>query len=365
MTMMEIGVKVIDSDTHVDETDATWDYVPPELAEFKPTTGYPAKQDPNRPPTRYWVVDGHRKPRRFRDDAKSGTPLEARELLDVDVRLRHMDELGIDVQVIYPTLLLSEPTERADVELAVTTSYNRWLADRCAKSKGRLRWVCVPPTRTMDKALEMLRFAKDNGACGVLKKGDREGGKWPCDPYFFPLYEEAERLDMPICFHLGSGILDLSSAATFSFGGFFHTHLPIINAVHSMIVHEVPKKFPKLRFGAIEAGASWVPYMNYELARRNKASVHFNQQAPSFEVGANVFAENHIYVTIQVDEDLPYIMKYIGEDNLIVGSDYTHQDQSQELGFPHQLELRAERGDITPTAVRKIVHDNPQTFYGL
>ena len=41
-----------------------------------------------------------------------------------------------------------------------------------------------------------------------MKKGDKEGCKWPTNPTFFPLYEEAERLDMPICFHVGSGVLD-------------------------------------------------------------------------------------------------------------------------------------------------------------
>jgi uncharacterized protein len=358
-------LRVIDSDTHVDETDATWDYVQPEEEALKPTTGFPKNIDPNRPLQRYWLVDGHRKLRRIRDDQKSGTKVEARELLDIDVRLRHMDELGTEVQVIYPTLLLSEPAEHAEVELAITRSYNRWLADRCAASKGRLRWVCVPPTRTMDEAIKTLQFAKDNGACGVLKKGDREGGKWPCDPYFFPLYEEAQRLNMPICFHLGSGVPDFSSAAEFSFGGYFHTHLPVINGIHSLIMHEVPKKFPSLRFGAIEAGASWVPMMAYDLGRREKMRFRQNQSGPVFELGDNIFVENRIYVACQVDEDLPYILRYIGEDNLLVGSDYTHQDQSQEHGFVAELNERVTRGEITDATVRKIMYNNPKAFYGL
>lgn len=29
----------------------------------------------------------------------------------------------------------------------------------------------------MDEALEELRFAKEHGACGVTKKGNREAGK--------------------------------------------------------------------------------------------------------------------------------------------------------------------------------------------
>jgi predicted TIM-barrel fold metal-dependent hydrolase len=360
-----LNVQVIDSDTHVDETDATWDFVAPDEAQYKPTTGFPKNVDPSRPIQRYWIVDGHRKLRRIRDDAKSGTKVEARELLDIDVRLRHMDELGIQTQVIYPTLLLSEPAEHGEVELAITRSYNRWLADRCEASNGRLRWVCVPPTRTMDAALETLRFAKDHGACGVLKKGDREGGKWPCDPYFFPLYEEAQRLDMPICFHLGSGVPDFSSAAEFSFGAYMHTHLPVINGIHSLIMHDIPKKFPTLRWGAIEAGASWVPMLAYDLRRREDTRSRANQVQPKFQLADNIFTENRIYVACQVDEDLPYIIGAIGPDNLLIGSDYTHQDQSQELGFIHGLQQRVDAGDIPAETMRKIIHDNPKAFYSL
>jgi predicted TIM-barrel fold metal-dependent hydrolase len=172
-------IEVIDSDTHVDETDATWEFIPPEAEAHKPITRYPSNPDPSRPPSRYWLIDGHRKSRKIRDDSKSLTKVEARELLDIDVRLRHMDELGVGIQVIYPTLMLVEPAEHAEVELELVRSYNRWLAERCAKSNGRLRWVCIPPTRTPDAVAKELQFAKDNGACGVLKKGDLDRGQGP------------------------------------------------------------------------------------------------------------------------------------------------------------------------------------------
>jgi hypothetical protein len=358
-------IEVIDSDTHVDETDATWEYVLPEEAAFKPTTGYPRNPDPSRPPSRYWIVDGHRKPRRIRDDAKSLTTVEARELLDVDVRLRHMDELGIGVQVIYPSLMLVEPAEHAEVELAMARSYNRWLADRCAKSGGRLRWVCIAPMRNMTAALDLLRFAKDHGACGVLKKGDLEAGKYPADPYFFPLYQEAERLDLPICMHLGSGVPNHTPIADFSLGAFMNTTLPVIHGVHSLIAHEVPKKFPKLRFGAIEAGASWVPFVAYDLERAEKTRHRKNDPALGYAVGENVYRENNVYVTAQVDENFDMILPSIGPDNLLVGSDYTHQDSSQELTFARTLEERAAAGEISRELVRKMVYDNPKKFYGL
>ena len=87
-----------------------------------------------------------------------------------------------------------QATERPEVSTALRRSYNRWLADRCAQSHGRLRWVCLPPLMNMDETIKELQFAKDHGACGILKKGDLEAGKWPADQYFHPLYEEANRL---------------------------------------------------------------------------------------------------------------------------------------------------------------------------
>jgi hypothetical protein len=84
-----------------------------------------------------------------------------------------------------------------------------------------------------------------------------------------------------------------------------------------------------------------------------------------YELQDDIFHSNRVYVTCQADEDLPMLLNYIGEDNLLIGSDYTHQDQSQELEFPRLLEERADRGEIGQSAVQKILCNNPKTFYGL
>ena len=55
----------------------------------------------------------------------------------------------------------------------------------------------------------------------------------------------------------------------------------------------------------------------------------------------------------------------IGEDNLMVGSDYTHRDPSMELEFRKELEGRADKGDIPKASVQKILYDNPKAFYAL
>jgi predicted TIM-barrel fold metal-dependent hydrolase len=238
-----MAVGIIDADTHIDETDATWEYMAGADSQFKPATAFPSNPDPKLPPARYWVIDGKRQVRFVRSDKDSGTTVETRELLDIKARLKHMDELGTDIQVIYPTLFLMESTEKPEINAAMRRSYNRWLADRCSQSGGRLRWVCMPPLQSMEDTLAEIRWAKDHGACGVLKKGDREAGKYPADPYFEPFYAEAEKLDLPICIHTGSGVPDFSPAREFSHGQFMRTKGAAINGVLGLILHKVPARF--------------------------------------------------------------------------------------------------------------------------
>src|SRR4051812_40257834 len=121
------AMQVIDADTHIDETEATWDWLEEHEQAFKPTTDYPRNPDPSRPPTRYWLIDGHRQPRQMRDDVRTRTTDATRQLLDPQARLRHMDEMGTEIQVIYPSLFLVGVTDKPEIELGLKRSYNRWL----------------------------------------------------------------------------------------------------------------------------------------------------------------------------------------------------------------------------------------------
>ena len=91
--------------------------------------------------------------------------------------LGHMDQLGVDVQVMYPTLFLTQVSGRPEVEMALCKAYNRWMGSKWAQSGGRLRWIATLPLLSMDEALEEMAFAKEHGACGVLKKGRECGGR--------------------------------------------------------------------------------------------------------------------------------------------------------------------------------------------
>jgi uncharacterized protein len=353
-------MRAIDADAHIDENDYTWEYLEDADKRFKPITFDLPDAEPVGPSDgrrhRLWLIDGNARLRRFRSDEKSGTTQATRELLDVEARLRHMDELEIEAQALYPTTFLHAVTDRPEVEVALCKAYNRWLADRTASSRGRLRWVAQAPMLDMDEAVKELRFAKDHGACGVMKKGVECGDRSAADPYFHPLYEEAERLDLPICIHQGIG--DPGSSNTTE-GVARMSVLNVLSAFASLAGAKIPDKYPKLRFGFIEAGASWIPFLIKDLGMRG------NAEKAGYDFKTEFLAHNRFYVTCDTEDDIGYLLNFGAEDYLMLGTDYSHVDQSAELRAHQVLMNMAESGQFSTVAAAKIVGDNGKRFYGL
>jgi len=374
---------VIDADTHVEETDETWSYLRPDERWFAPKT---VVLDPEAIPldpggdglqvkgtgfgsgdNRYWLfVDGAVRPRLSRKDDATGATQATRQLTDVAARLRHMDELGTDIHVMFTSCFLHVNTVRQDVEAGLCRSYNHWMAEKCAKSGGRLRWVAVLPLLNMEATLEQVRFAKEQGAVAVMMKGFHFG-RPAGDPYFYPLYQLANDLDISVCVHTGAGDPNVATMLR-PFVGLWPSVAPVLDACVSLLLAGVPDRFPKLRVGFIEAGASWVPFvLSYMWARRYRmAQADMTKRgAMRFDDASEMFRASRFYVAYQTYEDLDYLIANGLEDCLVIGTDYTHVDQSAELRALCAMQERAERGEVSSVIVRKMLDDNPRSLYGL
>jgi amidohydrolase family protein len=297
----------IDADAHVIETECTWEYGQPGEEKLMPRALTQGGVD-------YWVIDDRLYLRRRNFGHE--TPVESQELRDVSARLRHMDELGVDIQVIYPTLCLIPLTRRADVELAINRSYNRWMADVWSQGNGRLRWAAVVPWLSIDEAVAETGWAKENGACAVFIRG-LEADRTPSDPYFFPVYAEAERLDLPLCLH--------ASNASF--------------AHQELYANDLMSKFK-------------LPVATKQILAREKRPIP-----------ENLMAAHRLYVTCELIDDLEYILRSAGEDNLLIGTDYGHADTTAVLEALQQLQRQEDR--VSRTAIQNILEANPRALYAL
>ena len=149
----------IDADAHVLETEKTWEYMEGSERKFRPQV---VGSTDGSSDDEYWLVDGTLR-LKSRNVGKN-TPMASRELRDVTARLNHIDELGVDIQVIFPTIFIIPLTPRPEIDLALCRSYNRWMADTCRQAKDRLRWVAVLPLLSMDKVYDEAKFAKERSA---------------------------------------------------------------------------------------------------------------------------------------------------------------------------------------------------------
>lgn len=341
---------VIDADAHVIETDRTWEYTDEAERPFRPVAVAPVGS--GEPAGQFWLIDG--KVRSRQGNVGKIFPRESRELLNVSARLRHMDELGLDIQVLYPSILTAY-TDRPEVELALCKSYNRWMADVWSQAANRLRWAAILPLMSMEEALAELRFGRDHGACAVFVRSF-EGDRQLIDPYFFSLYEEASQLDIPICVHasVGNATLERLLSQGRDQGNFLKFKLTVVGAFHQLVLNGIPDQFPRLRLGFIETSSQWVPYAVHDLLRRFAWK--------GWTIGSDLMRQNRLYVACQTDDDLPYVLQYAGEDNLVIGTDYGHADTSTEMEALQHLQ---ERTDLEPGVIRKILDDNPRALYGL
>jgi aminocarboxymuconate-semialdehyde decarboxylase len=336
----------IDADAHVIENESAWDYMLESERQFKPRIVGAANGDPS---IDYWFIDGRLMPR---SNVEKNLPREAREMSDLSIRIKHMDELSVDIQVIYPTIFIFPTARRPEVDLALCRSYNRWMADIIKKAPERFRWIVVPPLLNMEQVFEELKFGKQHGACGVYLRG-LEADRRLSESYFFPVYEAATKLDMPICVHSANGSI---TAHDFFLDepGFCKFKLAVVGAFHSLVNDGIPERFPKLRIGIIEVSAQWIPYVFHDLARRHvRRGRQLSQQ---------LLKDKRVYVTCQTDDDLDYILGYAGEDNLVIGSDYGHSDNASEIEALRKLRTD---GRVSAQVIDKILKNNPCGLYGL
>ena len=308
---MTSSVPIIDADAHVIETERTWDYLEPSDRKFRPRL-YSTPDDPSR---QYWVIDDkiagfrfltltERELHEFAERAGRNfeTPQAARELDDVDLRLKHMDELGIDVQVLHNTFWIERMTTRR----------------RC-RSRPMPQLESLARRHLEEKPWPIILFLRRagneyrRGDCrNEVRQGQRRRRPSACGrskaTAIFPILTFIRSTKPPAistcrlpCISPTAIRRTLIFTARRRPAALRNFACPTVTACFDVIMSELPKVFPKLRWGFIEASAQWVPWISREAAIRYRAG---GRVFPT-----NVFEEYNIYVTCQINDDVPYIVR--------------------------------------------------------
>lgn len=134
---------------------------------------------------------------------RGGGSETTQRLLDLEeMRLAEMDGAGIDVQVLsHAPSPIQQLDAEISVELAIDT--NNRLQQAVERHPDRFRaFAALPTADPKASADELERCVTRLGFKGAMVHG-RSRGKFHDDPSFWPIYERAEALDVPIYLHPG------------------------------------------------------------------------------------------------------------------------------------------------------------------
>jgi len=123
------------------------------------------------------------------------------ELLDIEgTRLKFMDEAGIDLQIL--SLVAPGPQGYdAKTGAAVATDYNDRVYEACKRHPTRFAgFAALPTADPAASAKELERCVTKLGFKGTMINGHHEG-EFLDNKKFWPIFEAAQALDVPIYLH--------------------------------------------------------------------------------------------------------------------------------------------------------------------
>src|SRR5213595_2382758 len=177
------------------------------------------------------------------------------------------------------------------------------------------------------------------------------------DPYYDPVYEEAQRLGAMLAVHgapaqgLGFDFFErLVEARALS-----HPFAQMIQLT-SVMLNGVLERFPDLRLAFMEAGAGWVPFMLERLDREAKNRGAGLRSLPSEELRSD-----RIFFHCELDERmLPVAVDALSAGQFFCASDFPHEPTHEFLESVTAFQTRT---DLSDAVKARIMYDNAKRLY--
>lgn len=283
-------------------------------------------------------------------------------LVDLDsVRIGHMDDAGVDMQVI---ALTSPGVQIMDKDSAV--SFARYANDELAAAVRRhptrlAGMIAIAPQDPAAAAKEIHRGVNALGMHAVIVNSHTHG-QYLSDPKFWDIFEAAEACDTPIYLHPNTPPASMIQpflevgldGAIFGFG--------VETGLHALrlITSGVFDRFPRLQVIVGHMGEA-LPFWAYRLDYMHAATVRSQRYptvGPLKKKPSDYLRENfHITCSgMAWHKAIAFTQDVLGEDRVLYAMDYPYQYAIDEV---HALDHM----DMNPVAKRKFFQTNAEKLF--
>ncbi|TYB42352.1 amidohydrolase [Actinomadura chibensis] len=306
---------------------------------------------------------------------------------DSVARLEDMNRAGILASLCFPSVprfcgQLFWEAEDKELAMLCVRAYNDFMIDEwCGSAPGRyIPLVIVPLWDPKAAAAEVERTAA-KGARGVAFSENPAPLGLPTihDPkrYWDPLFAAAQDAELIVCMHVGSS----STMPKISPNSPFMANMTwganrTSGALLEWLFSGVFQRFPSLKIALSEGNIGWIPYF---LERAEQVLDHQRAWIQRGEAFGGSLEGKHAIGSLDLDnfdlrqtyhdhvfgcfiDDIHGIrnLDVIGEDNVMIETDYPHSDST----WPDCIKLAQERlADVDPQVAYKVLRGNAERVF--
>jgi 5-carboxyvanillate decarboxylase len=269
-------------------------------------------------------------------------------LQDLDqIRLQHMDEAGIDRQVIAITAPGVQVMDKGTA-VAISRLANDQLAEAVRRHPTRFTgMIAIAPQDPTAAAKEIERGVTQLGMKSVIINSHTQG-EYLSDPKFWDIFAAAEAHGVPIYLHPNSMPRNMIASfqecgldgAIYGFG--------VETGLHALriITAGVFDRFPKLQMIIGHMGEA-LPFWAYRLDYMHRATVASNRYASMQPIQRkpSEYLRENFYITnsgVAWEPAIKFTQSVVGVDRVLYAMDYPYQYAPEEVTMMDNMQMSAE-----------------------
>jgi len=286
---------------------------------------------------------------------------------DPSERVALLEKEHLEAVLLYGTIELLWECEVTDpaLTLAYCRAYNRWIADFCRDSGGKLNAVAHLSLLDPVAAADELRRAVADGCVGAWVAPFTHTRKAHGHPDHDPLWQAACELDVPVAIH---PTYEPGYCTPVRFDGLgraaeFHYNVMLRQgsqqALLSYFTHGTLERFPTLKLGVLESGMGWIGSF---LDRADAVFETITGRAVPISTKPSELFARQCFISGDPDETAaPLTMDHVGAQCFMWATDYPHPDHPGTW-----VEALAKLVEPLSPATRQLVlGDNVRRIYRL